>query len=207
MGLHVTTFSALPLTIALDRIGRGPSPCQCRCPDGPLPITAFSRGFLRLECNSTEMVVELERSAAHASSPLSSTCGALIPPYPPWPSGNCPCLLQLLVHGGHRAQTQPLHSCSLFSSSPLVVEVLFPQVLSGCFSLGKVQVVFYNKGITVFSLSWKSNKRKYLFKIFPAARSQLDTCDSSRSLYFFFQCVSIKCLSPKLFDSKNNSNG
>lgn len=96
---------------------------------------------------------------------------------------------------------------SLFFSSPLVFEVLFPKVLSGCFSLGKVQVLFYNKGITVFSLSWKSNKRKYLFKIFPAARSQLDTCDSSLSLYTFFQHMSIKCLSPKLFDSKNNSNG
>lgn len=91
MGLHVTSISALPLTVAVDRTSRGPSPCQCQCPDGPLPTTAFSRGFLRLECKSKGMVMELEicciAPSAHAASPFSR--GAPIPPYPLWLSAIC----------------------------------------------------------------------------------------------------------------------
>lgn len=194
-GVTCYQYSCSSIHCCSGQKGRGPSPCQY--PDGPLSTTAFFRGSLRLECNSKEMVVELGRSAAQSPLPM-----VLLPPV------THVVLLYHLTLSGHQ-QPVPVSSSSwvmvvaelrlnlyilvvsLFSSSLLVFEVLFPKVSTGYCSLGKVQILFYNKGITVFNLSWKSNKRKYLFVLFPTARSQLDTCESSLSLYFFFQYMSI----------------
>lgn len=212
MGLHVTSISALPLTVAVGRTSRGPSPCQCQCPDGPLPTTAFSRGFLRLECKSKGMVMELEicciAPSARAASPFSHPwCSDTTLPslavsnlsVPVWSSS-------LFMEVAELRLNLYILVVSLFSSSSLVVEVLFPKVLSGCCSLGKMQVLF--SGITAFSLSWKSNKIKYLFIIFPTARSQLDTCDSSLCPFFFFQCVSISSVCHLSYlIAKKDSNG
>lgn len=131
-------------------------PCQCQSPNGPLPTTAFSRGFLRLECNSKEMVLELERSAAQ--SPLPSLTHVVLWYHLTF-SGHqqsVPALSSsLFIEAGELRLSLYIPVVSLFSSSPLVVEVLFPKVLSGCCSLGKVKVLFCKKGTTVFSLSWK----------------------------------------------------
>lgn len=124
------------------------------------PPQCFPGGFSGLECSSTEMVLELERSAVE--SPL------LMLPRPP---ATLVALRYHLTFPGHQ-QSVPVSSSSLsmevaevrlnlyftvvsFSSSySLVAEVPFSKVLSGCCTLKKVQVLIYNnEGITVYSLS------------------------------------------------------
>ena len=157
----------------------------------PCPPQRFPGGFSGLECSSTEMVLELERSAAE--SPLLMLPHTLIPPYPHWPSAVPVSSSSLLTEVAELRLNLYIIVVYFSSSSPLVDEVPFPKALRGCCSLEKVQVLIYNNdGITIFSLSWESNKRKYLFIFFPIARSQLDTFNSSLSLYFFFQCVSTR---------------